>query len=793
MSQGNEPPSNDPPASQTSTPQGGETLQGLAAFRAAATRVADRRKGLDASWNARKRFSPPSGEGEAQSREIELAEPTEETRSPMTEKPTQTPDSQALTPSVEKAAGPFRASSQISGDTPTPVVTETGIELMEAQASSASSLPAATDTEPATTRNRPRGLQPSLFRFNQAYDDLSQVRRSVLEIGPGSPETGLLRSGQELPGGRRKSRIGIQTGTRAYKAGSPIPYVPGEIPGLQQETLPETARPPEPPPEPSTEPDSEVAPVNSQTVFRKAPPPQRVMTGDPVEQAATDSSFVEPLQAAIPLPKSVPSRERVGQEAQSREESQGSVGGETLEVAEAGDGNLADILNDLFDAPGKESEVPTPLAPAPSAPETPALQQQAANEETADETPLTVTAAETAIQVLEEVAGDEELTGDGLSFAELAAQSLIKPVRNLDPLPPVEGQDAATQGEAILSSAAPESDLGALAREGIKDPVEAEAAEQAPQLIAMAEEVKSTESTESTERAAVEATLANQDTVILSASEVQTVDAGEQAPEEPPASQEVPFVTPVTPAQGEKQRIWQNLADPDGQGEAAVSQDPFSPWKPESGQVEAPTIQSTAKAPQVAARTETPQMAARTETPQVAAPQAEVKASPASTPTPMPTPFSPEDPTLFRQSKERVQMGEVLEPERGLAPRAIPVEGLATGVVHLLGDMVGGVIGAGRFFSATLSAPFRKKSSQSTPRGTTSKSLSIPGADLVGRVSYGVMAMVRGVGQILKGGGQVIMGTLNCLGGAMTCIATEVLGFGNGQKKSDERAQLGHC
>ncbi len=127
----------------------------------------------------------------------------------------------------------------------------------------------------------------------------------------------------------------------------------------------------------------------------------------------------------------------------------------------------------------------------------------------------------------------------------------------------------------------------------------------------------------------------------------------------------------------------------------------------------------------------------------------------------------------------------------------VPVESFSTGIAHMLGDMVGGVVAVGRnmaesdrMMKIALNKPevqkqVAKSAAAPRKRGQIIKDF------MAGKVGSGVWSVMSGVGQVAKGGAGIVVGSLGCLGGALVCISgAEVGSETRSGKKKLVRPQL---
>ncbi|MBF0415769.1 MAG: hypothetical protein HQL79_08390 [Magnetococcales bacterium] len=101
----------------------------------------------------------------------------------------------------------------------------------------------------------------------------------------------------------------------------------------------------------------------------------------------------------------------------------------------------------------------------------------------------------------------------------------------------------------------------------------------------------------------------------------------------------------------------------------------------------------------------------------------------------------------------------------------VPVEGLGKGIVHLLGDAVGGVVslvsGSQTKKKRTHPQPTRKPTSPSVPRAVATHKPSAGLQVATGKLSGGVRGILTGVAQIASGSIDVVLGSLGTLGGVI--------------------------
>ncbi|MBF0371021.1 MAG: hypothetical protein HQL52_16350 [Magnetococcales bacterium] len=103
----------------------------------------------------------------------------------------------------------------------------------------------------------------------------------------------------------------------------------------------------------------------------------------------------------------------------------------------------------------------------------------------------------------------------------------------------------------------------------------------------------------------------------------------------------------------------------------------------------------------------------------------------------------------------------------------IPVEGLTTGIVNVLGDMVGGVVGAASALRGGAGTSDKKTAgeSESGLSGVSLDGESYPPPPItplmVQRLSNGASAIFTGVGQVARGGVDMVVGSAGVLGGSV--------------------------
>ncbi|MBF0358235.1 MAG: hypothetical protein HQL70_06470 [Magnetococcales bacterium] len=107
--------------------------------------------------------------------------------------------------------------------------------------------------------------------------------------------------------------------------------------------------------------------------------------------------------------------------------------------------------------------------------------------------------------------------------------------------------------------------------------------------------------------------------------------------------------------------------------------------------------------------------------------------------------------------------------------RTIPVESLAGGIFSLLGDAVGGIVGAAQTVGGKVGGKKSKKRAASKSgitvnAGYRSSSCMSTSMLMSSTVSGGVKNIFFGAGQIVKGGAGIVIGSLGCIGGALVCM-----------------------